>query len=521
VQATEVKALSDRAGRFALVWPTDKLPVVVTAWAPGHYIGNAKATVGGGPITILLEPYYTPDNPDYEWFSDERARGSVACSHCHTMPLYIEWQRDAHSRSAMNPRFLTMYNGTDLDGHQSPPTRFADDRDGNRLPQPMDRTKPYYGPGYRLDFPNTAGVCGACHVPVAAVGPVGPLGVDPNHIQAIERDGVSCELCHKIGDVILDLKTRLPHPDRPGVMSMRLFRPPVGKQLFFGQFDDVAGKDSFLPLMEESAICAPCHFGVFNDVTIYNSYGEWLASLYSDPQTGKSCQACHMLPTGRDIFVVPEKGGVRRDPARILSHHMPGAASEELLRNAVSMTADVRLDGQTLAVDVRITNDKTGHRVPTDSPLRHLILLVTVQDADGRSLLQLDGPRVPSWGGVGDPARGYYAGLPGKAFAKVLEELGTGIVPTAAYWNRTRVVLDNRLAAFVTDTSSYTFAAPPSGRLTGEVKLIFRRAFRALADVKRWPANDIVMATERFDISPSMPAPAPSQRPADQAHATR
>lgn len=191
--------------------------------------------------------------------------------------------------------------------------------------------------------------------------------------------------------------------------------------------------------------------------------------------------------------VAPDTGGVERNPMSIHAHTQPGAMDEELLQNAVTMTATAHLEGDTVVVQVDITNDRTGHHVPTDSPLRHLILLVQATDAQGQALPQLDGPMVPEWGGVGDPTQGYYAGLPGKAFAKVLEELWTEVSPTGAYWNPTRVLDDNRLAAFVTDTSVYTFAAPTGGEATVKVTLLFRRAFKELIDQKGWDVPDIVM----------------------------
>jgi hypothetical protein len=107
---------------------------------------------------------------------------------------------------------------------------------------------------------------------------------------------------------------------------------------------------------------------------------------------------------------------------------------------------------------------------------------------------------VPDWGGIGDPSEGYYAGLPGKTFAKVLEELWTEISPTGAYWNPTRVLDDSRLAAFATDTSTYTFAAPDDGAATVEVTLLFRRAFIELVDLKGWDVPDIVMEQERVQV---------------------
>lgn len=494
VQGSEVRDTTDKQGRFVLPWLAGDLPVTVTAWASGFYVGWATATPAGGAVTIVLKPYYTADNVDYEWFSDEGVPGTLSCSHC--MPAYIEWQRDAHSRSAINPRFLSMYNGTDFDGHQSPPTRFVDDPKNGPIPERPEVGEPYFGPGFKLDYPTEAGPCAACHVPVAAVCRREDSRVDPNQARGVERDGVACEFCHKIGEVELDPLTHLPHPDRPGVLSVRLFRPAEGQQLFFGPFDDVTRRVSYLPLEEESAFCAPCHHGVFSGTTVYDSYGEWLASPYSDPRTGKTCQSCHMPPAGYDSFVYPEKDGLRRNPARVLTHTMPGAANEELLRNALTMHADAEVKGGQLTVLVTITNDKTGHDVPTDSPLRHMILLVSATDAGGHQLAQIDGPKVPTWGGVGRPEDGYYAGLAGKAFAKVLKERWTGVSPTGAYWNQTVIVSDNRIAAFATDSSSYTFAAQPDVAVTVDVKLLFRRAYKQLADLKKWNDPDLVMASE-------------------------
>ena len=65
------------------------------------------------------------------------------------------------------------------------------------------------------------------------------------------------------------------------------------------------------------------------------------------------------------------------------------------------------------------------------------------------------------------------------ADAKVLEELWTGVTPTGAYWNPTRVVSDNRIPALANDTTAYTFAAPPEGDVTIEVTLIPSQEFIA------------------------------------------
>ncbi len=499
IQLTENKTATKEDGTFILTNLASEDTVVVTAWADGYYVGWKRTPPDADSVVISLSPYYTTDNPDYDWFSHEGASGSESCSHC--MPSFNEWKADAHSQSAVNPRFLTMYNGNDIHGNQSPPTRYGYNRDYGRFPLPPDPTKSYYGPGYKLDFPGTAGNCAACHVPTQAAKPGMAYAADPNEAEGIDKEGVHCEFCHKIGGVKLDPSTGLPYPNVPGVLSMRLYRPEKDQQIFFGNFDDVTRRVSYLPLIEQSAFCAACHFGEFWGTVVYNSFGEWLESSYSNPKTGKTCQNCHMLPVNYNYFVYPDKGGLYRNPDRIFNHRMPGAMDEQLLKNAVTMTASTLVIKNQISVQVSIINDKTGHHVPTDSPLRHMILLVEAMDDLDNPLVQTDGPTVPDWGGVGNPKQGYYAGLPGKAFAKVLKELWTGITPTGAYWNPTRILSDNRIAAYGHDTSRYDFTAPVKGTVRISIRLIFRRAFKELMDQKGWDTPDIVMAQQTLHVN--------------------
>jgi hypothetical protein len=498
-QATNNGTMTAADGSFALSGLSEGVSVTISAWKDTYYCAKVEEVVPpDSDITLTLIRYQTNDNPDYEWIPPT---GDDSCASCKPGVTEI-WLENAHARSASNPRFLTMYNGTDVDGNQSPPTRRGYSRDYGSFPLRPDPNRPYYGPGYKLDFPDTAGNCGACHTPGPAVNAA--YGTDPNAVTGADTFGVHCDFCHKVADVRLNPDTRMPFPNMPGVLSMDVRRPfpedPDRYQLFFGTFDDdnVPEEDTYLPIIESSQFCAPCHFGVFWDIVIYDSFGEWLESSYSDPETGKTCQNCHMpspaILLGEPMTnVAPGTGGVDRDPMSIHAHTQPGALDEELLENAVAMTATAQLEGDAVLVRVEITNDQTGHHVPTDSPLRHLILLVLATDANGNPLAQLEGPTVPEWGGIGDPSEGYYAGVPGKAYAKVLEELWTQISPSGAYWNPTRIVSDNRLAAFATDSSTYTFAAPERGEVKVEVTLLFRRAFIELMEQKGWDVPDMVM----------------------------
>ena len=499
LQSGDFYAVTDRHGRFELPLVESsrnaEAPPYLTAWAPGYLVGWTEDVSPERDAVITITPHYTTDNPDYDWFSHEGAAGSLSCSHC--MPCYEEWQADAHSRAAVNPRFLSLYNGTTLTDRPGEPTVYRfDPALGIDVPVAPSLGQDAAGPGFRLDFPDQPGNCALCHVPGAAARRGAAYQVDIREVSGIELEGVFCEFCHKIGEVYLDPVTGLPNPSLPGVLSLRLYRPEAGQQVFFGNFDDVprGRRVTYLLLIQESAFCAPCHFGVFWGVTMYNSFGEWLDSPYSDPETGRTCQSCHMPPVDYDYFVYPEQGGMHRDPARILSHRMPGAADPALLAETATVEVQASREEDGLRVTVRVTNSGAGHHIPTDNPLRNLILLLQATDAAGQPLALLDGPTIPEWGGVGDPARGYYAGQPGVLYAKILADFYTGETPTYAYWRQTRLVSDNRIPALATDETIYRFALPgDDGPLTVDVQLLLRRAFIELMDLQHWNTPDMLM----------------------------
>lgn len=515
---------SDQDGFFTIPNLTAGEVVTVTAWAPGFYNGLTTGVVGGDPVTLELKPYFVTDNHLYNWSSFEGVEGSASCAICHT--ANPEWAADAHSQSATNPRFISMYMGTDIHGNRSPDPQ----KDSLGIPLPPDLSQPYYGPGHALDYPNRPGNCAACHTPIAAQIPnkqncawggchatttvsrsygvldYAPFPVD---LRGDAAEGISCEFCHKVGDVILDRETKLPYADMPGILSMRLHRPKDGQDVFFGPLDDVyrtdepESHDTYLPLMEESAFCAGCHYGIMGGVVgnmqvtggvlVYNSYGEWLESAYSDPETGKTCQDCHMPPVETDketnFFVYPARFGLERDPSQVHNHRMGGASDVDFLQNSVTMTTTAQTMNDRVLVSVSITNDRVGHHVPTDSPLRHMMLIVEAKDAAGRPLSPLFGTSLPDWAGN-------YAGLSGKMFAKVLQDDWTGEMPTGAYWRPVTLVSDTRLAAHDTDVTAYLFALPSGVNaedVSVETRLVFRRAYQQLQEWKAWTDPDILM----------------------------
>jgi hypothetical protein len=457
-QTTVISTISASDGSFILSGVTEGITVTITAWAESYYPGGTAVVPPQTGVTITLKHHPTGDNPEHEWYTSmPDPEKPIGCGHC--MVAFPQWVTNAHSQSGTNPRFFSLYNGTNLTGTLQT------------------------GGGYKDDFPDTAGNCATCHAPGAATDK--PFTTDMNNLVGVEQEGVFCDYCHKVADVYLDPATGLPYPNMPGVTSIRLTRPPTDTHMFYGPFDDVTRRVSYLELEKRSQFCAPCHQFSFWGTPIYESFREWLESPY--PAQGIECQTCHMAPTGVDYFVFPEKGGLIRDPSLIASHLQPGAADEELLQNTVTMTLSARQITNRIRVTVAITNTGAGHHVPTDFPGRHMILTVTATDGYGQNLSQHSGPAVPDWGGL-------QAGLPGKAFAKVLRDGESGEWPVVSYWKQALIVSDNRVPAMGGDTSVYTFTAPGGGiPVTITAELRFRRAFQAVMDARGWDSPDILM----------------------------
>jgi hypothetical protein len=526
VQGTANKVTTAQDGTFTLHGEGlgGRDTVTITAWAQDHYIGWTTMTATSGhntdtPIEIEIKPLFEGDNHAYTWFNFEGKTGAASCGLCHRE--YPEWQADSHSQAARNPRFISMYRGTNLQGQRGQPTQFA--TDGKALPP--DPNLPNYGPGFRLDNGDRPGNCAACHTPMAAKietqngcawsGCHSPLtadraeavgattqtirGVSATGHFGIGEEGVGCEFCHVIRDVILDPATGLPSANAPGIMSYRLQRPPEGHKVFFGTLTDANREEvTYSPVQSQSQFCAGCHYGVMGGVVnisamqmvggveVYSSYKEWLESPWSNPQTGKTCQDCHM-PARTNVFSVPpELGGVARPQHKYHDHTMAGTTSQALMWNAVSLTGEATRNGGALNVSVRVTNDKTGHAVPTDAPIRSVMLIVEAVDASGQLLTRRTGPTLPEW-------TGNYAGQSGRAFAKILKDTWTGEMPTAAYWRPVELIEDTRLFPMKTDTSTYAFDLPDGAVATVRVKLVYRPAFQRLAQQKGWGDSDFVM----------------------------
>jgi hypothetical protein len=472
----EPSAVSEADGRFTLPGIAPTGDVFLTAAKPGYYNVRTRLARTSEPIRLELLPIPGQDNPHYAWQdpTPDPAREDN-CGNCHSR-IYGQWADDGHSRAARNPIVLSMYNGTDVKGRAN------------------------VGPGYRLDW-SDQGNCASCHAPMAAARGV---ATDLNNVEGVEGTGVSCDFCHKVKEVSTD-------PQFMHFAEMQVLRPAKGQKLIFGPFEDaIFPKDipdlSYSPLFETSRFCAGCHDGAFWGTPVYETFSEWRKSPYA--AAGVQCQQCHMRSThGMKRIADEEDGGIERHPGLLSSHRMMGEPATQLLKNALHMNTSAQVKGRILEVTVSVANTGAGHHVPTGQPMRNVLLLVSPVDGSGRDLRLVSGERIPVWGGD-------YSGQPGKGYAKVLvtvseyakaptapEEASNGGNFPAPFWRRNKIVSDNRIPAKSEVRETYWFDLTNArGPVTVNTRLVYRRAFQPLAELKGWDLADLDLSKNRLNV---------------------
>ena len=507
---------------------------VIVVYAPGGYQTSFTRCDGVSKhFDVVPQKLAAADNPGHSWIpAGLGTNPATGCSGCHSGqndPTHIEfteWQKSGHAKVFTNRFLETIYLGTDLKGNRSPAIQW-DIFEDHMIKRAPTVEPNYRGPGFKLDYPTRYGNCAYCHAPAS----VSPAMIDINMSQLFPfpggavGEGVTCDVCHKVISINLN-DNGYPYVDRPGILSFQFLRPvdnpslQLGPLTSFKKVDTPDHASACSSVFSRSEFCAACHYGKFSDTVIYGSYKEWRESPFAADPNSKSyrtCQDCHMsfgADLGESVPIQRDACSAQNTSYTNFNHNMLNYSHDEetnselpfLIKNAAAIDADFKYDPNQknwFTVNVKVWSEGVGHRFPTDSPLRHLILVVEMRDQRGTLLAQVDGDRIPIWGGAGDITNEnkkikLYAGLPGKIYANLLTEEDTNESPTTAYWNETKFAWvgnlaenpydysDTRLVPGLVDKSRYSFEVPDRGDITVTIKLIYRFAFYDLMRQKGW-----------------------------------
>jgi hypothetical protein len=305
---------------------------------------------------------------------------------------------------------------------------------------------PYWQAAVRrelMDHPSEAGAiedeCATCHMPMARYldrldGHAGqvfanlPVGGSTAPRAALAADGVSCSVCHRIGEdglgtpasftggFVVDTaragaEHRVYGPFQVDSGRARLMRSAAG-------FTPTEGRH-----VQTSELCGSCHVlmtealgggpaGPSEMLPEQTPYLEWKLSAFREE---RSCQSCHMPVVEGEAPVTSVLGRPRTEVSRhvfrggnffllrMLARYreelgVPAPAAEleanarrteEHLRTETARVRvqDAARDGDGARFDVVVEN-LAGHKLPTAYPSRRAWLHVTVRDAGGRVVFE-------------------------------------------------------------------------------------------------------------------------------------
>ena len=268
--------------------------------------------------------------------------------------------------------------------------------------------------------------CLRCHAPGA------DLTMDKNMILENNADGIFCDYCHQIIDRYDDLHY---------VIS-------INSQIKQGPYiETVSSSHCIEPskLILQSEYCKDCHqYQNPLGVKIFNTYDEWFDSDYNSGGNITTCQNCHMPAyKGRAAINADERN-------EVYNHTFFGGNSPQFLKECATVKVESTIETQNILLDVTVKNEKVGHNLPADSPLRELILIVRLKGPEGETLWQ--GKRV---------------------YKRVFGDLEGN--PTFSQWRASQILSDTSLKASEERVESFTIPRPKvEGNLYVTAQLFYR-----------------------------------------------
>jgi hypothetical protein len=276
---------------------------------------------------------------------------AIDCAVCHPQH-YVEWSGSMHAYSMTDPVFFAIRT----EGQ----SQYVGALDQN---------------------------CVQCHSPIGSRAGELPWGpIDTVSIAPVLNEGITCDLCHTITSY-----------SQLGTGGMDF----AGSDTKSGGIEDPVSntfhQSAYKPLFQTSEFCGSCHDFITDvGLELERTFREWDEA--GQAVTGKTCAECHMPTyTGKAAPNAPERTLHRHTfvGADVALTDFPNneeqfALVEQMLRSALSMTLDAPASvqaGAELQFTVSLTNDKTGHNVPSGTSFRReMWLSVVVKDASGNTL---------------------------------------------------------------------------------------------------------------------------------------
>ncbi|MFQ5572210.1 MAG: multiheme c-type cytochrome [Rhodothermales bacterium] len=212
-------------------------------------------------------------------------------------------------------------------------------------------------------------MCVQCHSPIGMLTGETPIGFKKEELPPIVREGVTCDVCHLMTKASTTTFTdAVYHYDAKSGTEYGSIMDPVPNRVHPSE-----GRSFY----SRSVACLPCHDLVNgNGLPVEITFTEWLVSPYGAMSV--ECQDCHMETySGKAATDGPVRDNLHRHDfigvdVAVLDD-FPNKEEqrqkiEHLLQNAVTLTVecpDSASPNSTLAVEVTVTNDKTGHDVPS------------------------------------------------------------------------------------------------------------------------------------------------------------
>jgi len=298
------------------------------SWLSGKNGAAGMALVAMFVVALFCRPAFAQNASTASIKINEKGyTGSEVCGKCHTK-LYGQWKESMHAQATSDPIFRASY----MEAH-------------------------YKSGGEAVKL------CLRCHAPTSRQTKGYNLDVAPT------SDGITCDFCHSLKGI------NLAKPDNPFILDIGATKFGPNKK-----GDVKQHKIAFSKAQTSAEMCASCHEYSRNGVAIMSTYTEWKNGPYAEE--GKPCQYCHMPEVPGEIAnnVNSERGN------KIFTHNLAGGHSLVQLQKALALKiSKIDRGKDRLTVNIDITNNGSGHRVPTGIPTRKLILYCEVKIPGGNT----------------------------------------------------------------------------------------------------------------------------------------